>query len=40
VWRVVPEITICTTLVAVRSLTPRVPAIVAKGEIWLTPVQL
>jgi len=35
-----PARTICTTLVAVRSLTPRVPAIVAKGEIWLTPVQL
>ena len=39
VRRVVPEITICTTLVAVRSFTPRVPAIVAKGDSWLTPVQ-
>jgi hypothetical protein len=37
VCRVVWEITICTTFVAVRSLTPRALAVVAKGEIWLTP---
>ena len=39
VCRTVPEITICATLVAVRSFTARVPAIVAKGESGLTPVQ-
>ena len=37
--RMVPEITIWATLVAVGSLTARLPAIVAKGEIRLTPVQ-
>jgi hypothetical protein len=38
--RRVPEITICATLVALGSLTARVPDIVAKGDIALTPVQL
>src|SRR5262245_35978991 len=32
--------TICATLVALGSLTARLPEIVAKGEIALTPVQL
>src|SRR5215831_20906493 len=38
--RRVPEMTICATLVALGSLTARLPEIVAKGEIALTPVQL
>src|SRR5271169_2821376 len=38
--RRVPEMTICTTLVALGSLTARLPDIVANGEIMLTPVQL
>ena len=38
--RRVPEMTICATLVAVGSLTARLPEIVAKGESALTPVQL
>src|ERR1700758_2815918 len=40
VKRRVPEMTICATLVAVGSLTARLPEIVAKGESGLTPVQL
>src|SRR6476661_7933415 len=39
VRRVVPEITICATLVAAGSLTARAPAMVAYGEIALMPVQ-
>src|SRR6516225_7035229 len=38
--RCVPEMTICATLVAVGSLTARLPEIVAKGESALMPVQL
>src|SRR5215470_12562915 len=38
--RRVPEMTICATLVALGSLTARVPEIVAKGDSALTPVQL
>ena len=38
--RIVPEITICATFVAVGSFTAREPLIVANCEIGLTPVQL
>src|SRR5215510_4046780 len=40
VRRRVPEMTICATLVAVGSLTARLPEMVAKGESALTPLQL
>src|SRR5262249_4578616 len=40
VRRCVPETTICATLVAVGSLTARLPEIVAEDESKLTPVQL
>src|ERR1700722_18262084 len=39
VCRLVPEITICATLVAPGSLTAQAPVSVAKGEIELSPVQ-
>jgi hypothetical protein len=38
--RRVPEMMIWATLVAVGSLTARLPEMVAKGESSLTPVQL
>src|SRR5262245_30689058 len=38
--RRVPEMTICATLMAVGSLTARLPEMVAKGESGLSPVQL
>src|SRR4030088_1616158 len=39
VCRLVPEITICATLMAPGSLTARVPVSVAKGVSGLSPVQ-
>src|SRR5476651_2528603 len=39
VCRLVPEMTICATLVALGSLTAQAPVSVAKGEIELSPVQ-
>src|SRR5260370_18958283 len=39
VWRAVPEITICATLVAAGSFTAQEPMRGAKGVIGLSPVQ-
>ena len=39
ICRLVPEITICATLVALGSLTARTPVSVASGESALWPVQ-
>src|SRR6201999_492689 len=39
VCRLVPEMTICATLVALGSLTAQAPVSVAKGDSALSPVQ-
>ena len=38
-WRLVPDSTICATLVAAGSLTAQVPVSVAIGDTGLSPLQ-